>query len=288
MVRKDETMREELTSVVIYHGDCVDGFTAAWVAQRVVGDRATFIPARYGDARLEQSLELDCYENANLNSRYFILDFSFKRDLMRLLDSKCPVVVLDHHKTAQADCDGLPFCRFDMDRSGAGMAWDHFNEGQPRPWLVNYVEDRDLWRFALPHSQEVNALIRSTEQTFGAWDDLCTLRVEQAVQLGRGCLAHINAYVRAAVKHAFPAKIGQQQLPLVNITYESCSEVADALCQQGHDVAGYWFERGDGKIQYGLRSRGDFDCSVLAKQYGGGGHKGASGFVVDRIVHERM
>lgn len=278
-----------MSDVVIYHGDCVDGFTAAWVAWRALGnDDVTFIPARYGDVNMEISLEQDCYENANLNDRYFILDFSFKRDLMRLMDSKCPVVVLDHHKTAQADCEGLAFCQFDMNRSGAGMAWDYFFPTQPRPWLVDYVEDRDLWRFNLPHSQEVNALIRSTAQTFEAWDALVDMSIDEAARQGIGCQKHIDAYVRAAVKHAFPARLGQQQLPLVNITYESCSEVADALCQQGHDVAGYWFERKDGKFQYGLRSRGDFDCSILAKRFGGGGHKGAAGFTVNQIVHERV
>lgn len=276
-----------MPDIVIYHGDCVDGFTAAWVVQRALGPDATFIPARYDDRKLEMSLELDCYENANINDRYFIVDFSFTRDLMCLMDSKCPVIVLDHHKTAQANCVGLPFCQFDMSRSGAGMAWDYFFPSEPRPWLVDYVEDRDLWRFNLPHSREANALIRSTEQTFEAWDALFVLSREEAARQGIGCQKHIDAYVRAAVKHAFPARLGQQRLPLVNVTYESCSEVADALCHQGHEVAGYWFERGDGKVQYGLRSRGDFDCSELARQYGGGGHTGASGFVVDRIVHVR-
>lgn len=275
-------------SVVLYHGDCVDGFTAAWVAHRALGDAALYIPARYGDVGLETSIYQDCCENANINDEYYILDFSFKRDLLRFLNSKCPVTVLDHHASAEKDLVGLDFCQFDMERSGAGMAWDHFFPSETRPWLVNYVEDRDLWRFKLQWSKEINAFVRSTEQTFDAWDDLLTLRVEQAAQLGRGCLAHIDAYVRAAVKHAFLARLGDQRLPLVNITYESCSEVADALCQQGHEVAGYWFERGDGKIQYGLRSRGDFDCSVLARRFGGGGHKGASGFTVDCLVHERI
>ena len=41
----------------------------------------------------------------------------------------------------------------------------------------------------------------------------------------------------------------------------------------------------DGRFQYSLRSRGDFDVSELAKKHGGGGHKGAAGFVVDELVH---
>ena len=39
-----------------------------------------------------------------------------------------------------------------------------------------------------------------------------------------------------------------------------------------------WFERGDGKIQFSLRSNGDIDVSAIAKIYNGGGHKNAAGF----------
>jgi len=34
-----------------------------------------------------------------------------------------------------------------------------------------------------------------------------------------------------------------------------------------------------GRYQYNLRSRGDFDVSEVAKQFGGGGHAGASGMI---------
>jgi uncharacterized protein len=273
-------MNADLKRVVLYHGDCIDGFTAAWVCARGSLSGSRCVPMRHGADGGIPTLDA--------NTSLVIVDFSFPRAVMeKLFAQVAEMIVLDHHKTAQADCEGLAFCRFDMERSGAGLTWDYFRSG-PRPALVDYVEDRDLWRYALPKSREVNALIRSTEQTFQAWDALAALPVDEAAKQGVGCLKHIDAYVRAAVKHAFMARLGQQVLPLVNITYESCSEVADALCQQGHEVAGYWFERGDGKIQYGLRSSGDFDCSAVAKRYGGGGHMNASGFIVGAPVHERV
>jgi len=36
-----------------------------------------------------------------------------------------------------------------------------------------------------------------------------------------------------------------------------------------------------------LRSRGDFDVSAVARQFGGGGHKAAAGFSVAAPVHLR-
>jgi nanoRNase/pAp phosphatase (c-di-AMP/oligoRNAs hydrolase) len=44
------------------------------------------------------------------------------------------------------------------------------------------------------------------------------------------------------------------------------------------DFAVGFFQRADGKWQYSLRSRGNFDVSKLAERYGGGGHKPSAGF----------
>ena len=37
-------------------------------------------------------------------------------------------------------------------------------------------------------------------------------------------------------------------------------------------------DRADGLRTYSLRSNGEFDVSVIAKQFGGGGHRNAAGF----------
>jgi hypothetical protein len=52
----------------------------------------------------------------------------------------------------------------------------------------------------------------------------------------------------------------------------------------GWDGAACFHRRADGKWAFSLYNDNDeVDCSVIAKQFGGGGHKGASGFVVDDI-----
>ena len=58
------------------------------------------------------------------------------------------------------------------------------------------------------------------------------------------------------------------------------SEVPEELLKRNPHVrfAAYYFDRADGKRQWGLRSVGDFDVSEVAKTLGGGGHKNAAGF----------
>jgi hypothetical protein len=44
----------------------------------------------------------------------------------------------------------------------------------------------------------------------------------------------------------------------------------------------YWYESGKWKFSL-YNEDGKVDCSIIAKSFGGGGHKGASGFVLDTI-----
>ena len=76
-------------------------------------------------------------------------------------------------------------------------------------------------------------------------------------------------------------KVGTyNNIPIVNCPYIFASDAGDELLVRFPDApfAGYYFDRGDSFRQWGLRSRKDFDCSVVAKSFGGGGHAQASGF----------
>src|ERR1700676_944814 len=120
--------------------------------------------------------------------------------------------ILDHHLTAQANLAGVSYATFDMNRSGAGLAWDYlYGEDSPmrpenpmhyerRPWWVNYVEDRDLWRNTLPNAKEVAAYLMTQPYTVDAWDLLEHLSIEDATYLGAGALRQIEYYVRNVVK----------------------------------------------------------------------------------------
>ena len=79
-----------------------------------------------------------------------------------------------------------------------------------------------------------------------------------------------------------------KNIPIVNICQVDCSEVLHELCVSypSPPFSMYWFKRADGMYQYGLRSIGDFDVSTVAKLFGGGGHKNASGFQLKYLLEE--
>jgi uncharacterized protein len=265
--------------LVIYHANCVDGFTAAWACWKAFGDGAEYLPAQYASGGSDVELP-------DVRGRHVIfVDFCPPRaQLLRLLE-QAAVTVYDHHKTAQEACGDIAACCFDMERSGAGIAWDFFVGGD-RPWLIDYVEDRDLWRWKLPQSKEVSAYISAKAQSFETWDAMTEESARAAANKGAGVLDFICRYVIEMSKHARATRFaGHDDVPVVNAPYINTSELVGHLAESARFAVG-WFQRQDGLYQYSLRSRGDFDVSALAKTMGGGGHRNAAGFSCDRLPHE--
>lgn len=258
--------------LVIYHGGCRDGFASAWVMHTKFQGEADFHAGFYGQD-----------PPSCAGRRVVLVDFSYPRAQLEAMAAEAKsIIILDHHKTAAEDLEGLTAWRnvqvlFDMNRSGAGIAWDYCNPGQQRPWLVDYVEDRDLWRHRLPSSREVNAWISALPYDFAAWDAQAKLPLTYAIEAGASVMLKIQQYVMEMKKSARRVVFQSYNVPIVNAPQLEISELLDALAQ-GERFAVGWWQRADGVYQYSLRSRNGFDVSALAKLYGGGGHVNAAGF----------
>lgn len=272
--------------LVIYHGNCPDGFTAAWVTARALRDVELFA-AKYGDE--------PPYETAR-DRPVYVVDFSYPRNtLERLCQVASALQVLDHHKTAEAELAGLPYCKFDMERSGAGLAWDYFHPQTPRPWIVDYVEDRDLWRFKLPNSETVSLRIRLTPHELSAYDALAVKPLNEIIVEGAGAKLYLDHYVKDALRTFYDIQnlFGDgQTVRCVNVSYTGVSDVLNdaldlhvdyAYCPVG--VALAWHVAADGAFNCSLRSKPSVDCSEYAKAYGGGGHAQAAGFKLASSAH---
>ncbi len=264
---------------VIYHDNCYDGIAAAWAVREGLreqrGVAIEFHGARYGEE-----------PPAVGGAEVIIVDFSYPRDVLeQLFRDASRLTVIDHHKSAEAELEGLPYCMFDMERSGAGMAWDWYSNKSRRPWFIDYIEDRDLWRFKLPDSQVISDYIQSLPVTLETMDALSTGSQNDARGAGRHIRRYIDLYNEKLLEQAFRAKLGSYVVWAVNAPYKSASEVAGKLAERDDGKFGVSFFRlADGTWQYSLRSRGDFDVSEVATKRGGGGHAGAAGFESDELV----
>ncbi len=266
--------------LVIFHAGCPDGVAAAWAAWKILGDAAEYVPATYGDA--PPPVVSDAGEPRDV----LIVDFSYPRDAMVRMHSEArSLVVLDHHKTAREACDGLVFCTFDMERSGAGLAWDTLRPDAPRPWIIDYVEDRDLWRHRLPDSRAINAWLHEQPRTIEGFDAASRAPLDAVRSEGRRILADQRVYIEQIKARAATAMVGRfGPVPVVECGRHLASEIVGEL-SEGHAFAASWQVR-DGVAHYELRSRGDgADVSEIARAFGGGGHRNAAGFSAPQIVH---
>ena len=308
----------------IYHGNCADGFTAAWAVWKRFGDAWDYYPGVYQN------------EPPDVTGRDVVLvDFSYKRDVLKAMArSARSILVLDHHKTASVDLwdsigatDDDPFVRrlnvmplweeyveqvakedgrlvyrdiyayFDMESSGAAIAWDFFHPDARRPRLTDFVEDRDLWRFSLTGSREVSAYIFSHHYDFQQWERLAAkLEADLPGAIAEGAAIerkHHKDVTELVAAFRSEMVIGGHWVPVANLPYTLTSDAGHLMCQpyaspnlQGEIVtppfaACYW-DTAEGRV-FSLRSVEDgADVSEIAKQYGGGGHKHAAGF---RLPH---
>ncbi len=265
-----------MATKVLYHGGCNDGFTAAYCAWTVLGDSAQYMGVSYGEEP----------PTINEGDRIYVVDFSYPREVMLSWEKiASELVVLDHHKTAQDALQGLSFATFNMDKSGAVLAWEYWHPNEPIPTLVQYVQDRDLWRKKLPLSDDVFVMLRSFKKDFEVWDILAHLSGEDFLSLARmigtPILEKRQREVEALASTYTLEEIGGYKVPTVHTANPSMtSDIGHYLCKQIPEApfSAIWWSDGDGKTKWGLRSVGDFDVSEIAKQFGGGGHKNAAGF----------
>lgn len=263
--------------LVVYHAGCVDGLVAAWVAREHWDSTAEFLPTQYGDAPPDVR-----------GREVLVVDFSYPRaDLERMASEAVSLRVLDHHKTAREALDGLPFCTFDMDRSGAGIAWDVLAGGR-RPWVVDYAEDRDLWRWKLEDSRAINAYLQVLPKTLDEIDRVRRWLPEQTARFGGVVLLAQRSYLDQTKGAVRLAVLAGHVVPVVNAGTFCVSELVGDLAD-GQPFAAAWHQTAKGEFVYSLRSRGDgLDVAEIARGFGGGGHRHAAGFTTPAVAHEEV
>lgn len=301
----EETEQLKRRVAVLRHADA-DGFGAAFSIWKALKDtrELLFIPVQYG-----QDVPWEALRDFGPD-KVFIVDFSYKTHILEGIASIYPdLTVIDHHKSAlpelqawlpeQSVNPGAGSYFFDLEQSGCGLTWElfHYNEeldsdsGEmlacptPCPEILLYVQDRDLWRFELEHSKEINAYIATMPETFEEWDNFY---LPEAYTCGKAVIAFQNAQIQKRLKDVivrdfavttYPGCIFT--VPFINAS-ENISELGEAMCLAYPDApfSVSYCDRADGKRSYSLRSRNGFDVSVVAKAFQGGGHFSASGFTL--------
>lgn len=284
--------------ICIYHGNCADGFGAAWAVRNALGKEIEFHPGVYQE------------DPPDVTAKDVILvDFSYKKPVLEKMAEKArSVLILDHHKSAFEDLQGYDSpadywedhikevedmqdpmqwlfpsiirARFNMQKSGAIMAWEFFNPDEEAPLLLKHIQDRDLWKFELEGTRQIQATLFSYPYHFSTWSALIDEGPAKLIRDGNAIERKHHKDIKefiAAAKCRFV--IDGCDVPTLNAPYFYSSDAGHIMAQGEPFAACYW-DTPSGRV-FSLRSSNEgLDVSVIAAKFGGGGHKNAAGFTV--------
>jgi len=270
--------------IIIYHGNCPDGFGAALATYlffkqqdnyHQFKDHITYHKGMHG------TTPPDCQ-----GKEVYIVDFSYKRDdIKQLCQQAIKITLIDHHITALEDlndleqeCDNLEL-NLDMTQSGAVLTWKYFHKIEV-PQLLQHIQDNDLWQFKLDNTHTIISAIMSYPMKLKLWGSW--LRSDKALDTlhreGLILQRQINKQIKRYKKAARMGNIAGYTIPVVNAPSSIGSELLHQL-SDGYPFAAAYEDKAERRV-WQLRSGGEnaIDVAQIAQQFGGGGHKNASGF----------
>ena len=266
---------------VFYHAECLDGYGAAWSAWKSLGDKAQYQAVRH-------QMPMPEFPAGGV---LYILDFCYPiKQLVDAAQKASKVIVLDHHISAQQafkDYQGdIPEnleVFFDMQQSGCMIAWHYFQGDIEPPILLQHIEDHDLWRHQLRHTEEImKALFLRRPISFAAFEQI---QLDVLYYEGKILLKQHRQMVKALLNSRHAIKLNNTLGLAVNAPGAFSSDLGHALAKKSGTFGLTYHYHGRRQCyECGLRSIGEFDVAQLAVTFGGGGHKNAAGFSVDRKV----
>jgi len=265
------TLEPSNIDLVIYHKGCTDGFGSAWAAWKLLGDRAEYHAAKYGESPPDVK-----------GKNVVVLDFSYDNaTTKKLIQEAKGFLVIDHHKSAMVELHDVSCTHFDMTHSGAMLAWKFFHPGKEPPRLIKFIEDRDLWKWEIPYSKEFSAAFDMVKFNFEDFDKyLDDSAVDDAQEQGAYILAYSKTVISKIAKKASLRKLGGKDVLVVNSPHWM-SEIGAALAPKCDFAVIWYYDHDTRQVKISLRAHhDDSDVSEVAKRWGGGGHRKAAGFVL--------
>lgn len=283
--------------VLVYHEKCSDGIASAWIVKKYSNNIGEILPCKAGS-----SIDVKKYYGKTI----LFVDICPPWENTSSLATNNKLIIMDHHKSAKDGFDlngispNIEFI-FDMNRSGCQIVWDNLFEGI-RPWFIDYIADRDLWKWKLPDSKFINlALFHNREINFEGLDKLMENKDEGLLNklaekgkmideiqtkelefeesrsvVAKMCIGEVVYIVKlGTIIPYLRSDLGNRLTKKMIVDEKGVKRLPDFSAIWTYDISSseWWIS---------LRGHDTSpDLSVLSKKLGGGGHPKASGFTID-------
>ena len=227
----------------------------------------------------------------NKNEEIIIVDFSLQKegDFDKLLEITKRVVWIDHHKTAiekHKHLSHLKGIRREGKPSGCELTWRYFFPELPIPHVVLLLGDYDTWTFdygEATHKLQTGVKLYDTKPESDMWNKWLEPSYFPDEELARGetaLLYRTNFYKSMVESFSFWTTFEGYKAIACNAGMVS-SQLFDSI-KEDYDIMMPFIFDGK-KWTISLYTKKDIDVSMLAKKYGGGGHKQAAGFQCESL-----
>ena len=269
---------------ILHHND-LDGRAAGAII------RKKYPTAQCFEVNYDIALPLDQITKEDL---VFIVDFTppTEADFKNIVDSAQQVIWIDHHGRNIADHpfynQALEGLRVEAEPSGAMCVWNYLFPNDDAPEAIMYVSDFDCWNFHYGISTRAfEAGMKTVDhQPYDkVWLDLLsdgamtqTSCLNEMIAKGKVILDYRKNLCYDIVKDiAFECDFEGYRILACNMP-KMGSLTFEKIDTTKYPIVSTFYSNGE-KICVGLYSEDEsVDCSEIAVKYGGGGHKGASGF----------
>jgi len=292
-------MNEE-NAICYYHKD-MDGMASAAIIKGIY-PIAKLVGVQYGEDFS------NIVEQAKQYGWIFVVDFSFPAEIMDLLSAlktgikkgepgdKYKLCWIDHHKSAMEampelwNSENIGGLR-SLDKAGCELTWEWFYPHESCSRLIEHIGDWDMWKFEMENTKEIyealNLVVDKPE-------DILRLIKHPEIQIDLFDTGEILLKSKQKqVKKSFEkgSKCTLWNNPIQTSYTENCficndqnniSDLGNYICKQGYEMGIVWSIK-NGQLVVSLRSVGKQDVSIIAKSFGGGGHKNAAGFVLREL-----
>jgi oligoribonuclease NrnB/cAMP/cGMP phosphodiesterase (DHH superfamily) len=289
-------------TLIVHHND-PDGWASAAITLKYVREQNI--------KQTIECIEMSYDKDPNLvlnkideNTKVIMVDFSFKMDVMSIVSERANKLIwIDHHISAINDFknfedpnpnNGIIEFLLDDKKAACVLTWNYFYPNKLIPKTIELIGIYDSWK--KDNSQWENALstfygskcyegFNDPQSEF--WNRLVngitysSTEIIKAGQMARGYQDNLNIEIAKRTAFVTSLNIGRENKFFTAIACNSplCNSMLfDSTNADEYDLMISYYQSNNKYFNISFYSKKpEVDCSWIAKHFGGGGHKGASG-----------
>ncbi len=240
-------------------------------------------------------------------SQMIITDLSFPQETMLSFyyHFKENLILIDHHKRSDEEID-LALSKKNIKINGIRdpkyaacfLVWKYFKKDSA-PDFVKYIQDLDLWAFKLPDTKYFIAGLEDFKGTFTKKTinyvlkhldfDYFNIEKQKIIEKGKVVVEHQTKNIKEQLYYGKIINFYGRKTFIINTLFFA-SVFADVFFKEKKykniEIIIIWYkEYKTGKFKFSLRKRKEskVDLSLIAKDFNGGGHPGASAFTLNSL-----